>query len=83
MGVGSVLPRDCPENCRAVVAAAEAEHLTIVDAVIRGDLELGDLETFLRYATTAERDIDTGLIRIVEIIHQLLQQCAPHYGCSG
>lgn len=74
MSVGTALPQDCPDNCRAVVAAAEAEQVTIVDAVLSGTLDLGDLETFLRYATEAERDIDTGLIRIVEIIYGLLQQ---------
>jgi hypothetical protein len=74
MSAGRVLPQDCPDRCRAVVATAEAEHHTLVDAVLTGDLDLGDLEVFLQYTTTSDHDIDAGLVRIVEIIHELLQQ---------
>lgn len=72
MESGSGCTRDWPESCYDVFTVVSAEETTLVDAVSSGNLDRGDIETFLRYA--ADHDVDPGIVHLVSIIDSLLEE---------
>ena len=73
MDSGTSLTHDRPERCRDVVDVVEAEQTTIVDAVLTGKLDQGDLDTFLEWIAAADDEIDPGVIHLITIANTLLE----------
>lgn len=69
-------PSGPPAVYMDIIALAEAEEITIVDAVANGDLNTSDLATFLSYARDTDTDLDPGLVRMVRLLKPLLAEHA-------
>jgi hypothetical protein len=74
MGSNARHAGDYPKPCRDVLEIVTAEETTIVDGLSREILDYDDIDVFLNYAAAADHDIDTGVVRLVEIIDTLLRE---------
>ena len=75
MAANRQLPADSPASCGTVLAVAEAERTTLVDAVYSGKIDRADLTTFLQYTShdDTEFNVDRGLVKLVSIVAALLE----------